>query len=46
MAHFAQLDENNTVINVIVINNSELLEDGVESESKGVAFCESLFQTT
>jgi len=43
MAHFAQLDENNTVINVIVIDNSQLLEDGVESESKGIAFCESLF---
>jgi len=43
MAHFAELDENNTVIQVIVINNNELLEDGVELEAKGIAFCQSLF---
>ena len=43
MAHFARLDENNTVTQVIVVNNNELLEDGIESESKGIAFCQSLF---
>jgi len=43
MAHFAELNENNTVIRVIVVNNEELLEDGVESESKGIAFCKSLY---
>ena len=43
MAHFAQLDENNTVTQVIVIANEELLLDGVESETKGVIFCKSLF---
>lgn len=43
MAHFAQLDENNLVIKVIVVNNNELIENGVESESKGIAFCQSLF---
>ena len=43
MAHFAQLDENNTVTQVIVVHNNELLVDGVEQEDKGVAFCESLF---
>lgn len=42
MAHFAQLDENNIVTQVIVVNNSELLENGVESEAKGIAFCQSL----
>lgn len=42
MAHFAQLDESNIVIKVIVVANEELLEDGVESEAKGVAFCQSL----
>ena len=43
MAHFAELDENNIVKRVIVIHNNELLVNGVESESKGIAFCESLF---
>jgi hypothetical protein len=38
MAHFAKLDENNVVLEVIVINNNELLQDGVESEDKGVEF--------
>ena len=43
MAHFAQLDENNIVMNVIVVANNELLdENGVEQESKGIAFCQSL----
>jgi hypothetical protein len=47
MAHFAQLDENNVVINVIVVHNNELLdENGVESESKGVSFCQTLFPNT
>ena len=43
MAHFAQLDENNVVIQVIVVHNNELLVDGVENEAQGVAFCQSLF---
>jgi len=56
MGHFAQLDENNVVTQVIVINNNELLtqkiatsDDGfisvstVESEKKGVEFCQSLY---
>jgi hypothetical protein len=44
MAHFAQLDENNIVIQVIVVNNSELTdENGDEQESLGVAFCQNLF---
>ena len=43
MAHFAQLDENNVVTQVIVVANDELLLDGVESEAKGVIFCKSLF---
>jgi hypothetical protein len=42
MAHFAQLDENNVVTQVIVVANEELLDNGVESEAKGVAFCQSL----
>jgi len=43
MAHFTQLDENNIVIQIIVVSNDELLENGQESEAKGIAFCESLF---
>jgi hypothetical protein len=43
MAHFAQLDENNVVTQVIVVHNNELMLDGVESEDKGNLFCKSLF---
>lgn len=43
MAHFAQLDENNVVMQIIVVNNDELMDNGVESEAKGIAFCQSLF---
>ena len=43
MAHFAQLDDNNIVTQVIVVGNGELLdENGVEQEIKGIAFCQSL----
>jgi hypothetical protein len=42
MAHFAQLDENNVVTQVIVVANDELLLDGVENETKGIDFCKSL----
>jgi len=46
MAHFAQLDNQNTVLQVIVVHNNELLDNGVESEAKGIAFCQSLFPNT
>jgi hypothetical protein len=42
MAHFAQIDDNNIVIQVIVVANEELLLDGVENENKGIEFCKSL----
>jgi len=43
MAHFAELDENNIVLRVIVVANNELLnEDGNEIEQKGIDFCNSL----
>ena len=42
MAHFAQLDENNVVLQVIVVNNSDIMVDNQESEAKGIAFCQSL----
>ena len=43
MAHFAQLDDNNIVTQVIVVANEELLTNGVEEEIKGILFCKSLF---
>jgi hypothetical protein len=43
MAHFAQLDENNVVLQVIVVNNNELMDGTNESEAKGIAFCQSLY---
>lgn len=46
MAHFAQLDENNVVLQVIVVSNNELLDGGMESEAKGIAFCQLLFPGT
>jgi len=43
MAHFAQLDDDNVVLQVIVVNNSDCLdENGIESEAVGVAFCKSI----
>lgn len=46
MAHFAQIDQNNVVLQVIVVHNNELLDNGVESEAKGIAFCQLLFPNT
>jgi hypothetical protein len=46
MAHFAELDENNIVKQVIVVHNNELLVDGVESEQAGIDFCVTLFDGT
>ena len=44
MAHFAELDENNIVINVIVVHNNELIDDdGNECEAKGINFCVAHF---
>lgn len=42
MAHFAEIDNDNVVVRVIVVSNNELLDNGVESEAKGIAFCQSL----
>lgn len=43
MAHFAQLDENNVVLQVIVISNDDVLdENGNESEEIGIQFCKNL----
>jgi hypothetical protein len=44
MAHFAQIDNNNKVVQVIVIDNDKTHdENGLESEALGVAYCKELF---
>ena len=43
MAHFAKINEENIVTQVIVVHNNELLNGSEESEEKGIDFCESLF---
>jgi hypothetical protein len=43
MAHFAQLDENNNIINVVVVKNEVILDsDGVEQETLGIEFLKQL----
>ena len=42
MAHFAQLDDTNTVIQVIVISNDDAPGDLPESETLGQAFIATL----
>ena len=43
MAHFAQLDSNNVVTQVIVVSNDDTSDsNGIETESIGVAFCQKL----
>jgi len=43
MAHFAQLDNNNVVTQVIVVSNDDTCDvNGVEVENIGVAFCQRL----
>lgn len=44
MAHFAELDENNKVLRVVVIADKDIIDDsGREKEEIGIAFCKSLF---
>lgn len=43
MAHFAELDEYGYVTRVVVIANEEILDDGVEQESLGIARCQELY---
>jgi len=48
MAHFAQLDDENIVTQVIVINNDDMIDSttGKEVESFGVAVCQKLLGST
>lgn len=44
VSHFAELDENNIVQRVLVVNNSDILDqNGQEQESIGVSFLQRLF---
>lgn len=43
MAHFAKLDSNNIVTQVVTVNNDVLIENGVENEQKGIDFLVKLF---
>lgn len=44
MAHFAKINSNNIVEEVIVVNNEVLLDsNGIEQETLGIAFCKELF---
>ena len=45
MAHFAQLDENSVVINVVVVDDNEIVDDvdpDGTSEAKGIEFLQSI----
>lgn len=43
MAHFAQLNENNIVVNVVVVNNKDTAdENGNEIEEIGIQFLQSI----
>jgi len=42
MAHFAKLDENNIVIGIDVVSDSDCLLNGVEDEATGIAFLNNL----
>jgi len=43
MASFAKLNSDNIVERVVVVNNNELLENGIESENKGISFLKGIF---
>jgi hypothetical protein len=44
MAHFAELNNNNIVLRVLVVKNEDILdENGIEQEQKGIDLLTSLF---
>ena len=45
MAHFAKINTDNIVVDVVVVKDSEILIDGSENEQKGIDFLNSLFNT-
>ena len=43
MAHFAELDQNNKVLQVLVVANEIITDDNGENEQLGISFLETLF---
>ena len=43
MASFAELNNDNLVLRVLSVHNNELLDDGNESEEKGIAFLKKIY---
>jgi len=43
MASFAKLNSENIVEQVLSVNNNELLDNGIESEQKGINFLKNIF---
>lgn len=43
MAHFAELDDSNVVVRVIVVHNDVITIDGVEVEQEGIDFLNGLY---
>jgi hypothetical protein len=43
MSHFAEVDENATVVRVVVVHNDVITVDGVENEQRGIDFLNDLF---
>lgn len=47
MAHFAELDDSNRVLQVVVISNVDLLDNnGLEDENLGIEVCKNIFGST
>ena len=47
MAHFAELDSNNTVLRVLVVRNKDMEDsNGIEQEEVGISFLQNLFGGT
>ena len=44
MAHFAKINSDNIVYEVIVVHNNELLVDGNESEAQGINFLNATYK--
>jgi hypothetical protein len=42
VAHFAKIDENNTVVEVCVVNNDVITVNGIEYEAAGISFMQSI----
>ena len=43
MAHFAELDENNVVLRVIVVDNTDVANNGGDEHADGETWCVNFF---